>query len=186
MIASIFHQKARRWMTRYFNGDLSVKRAEWLRAHVTACPECRSIFLLLSQSEATLPDSSTRRHERMEAALFGGPARPSPIMQDTIGSFRWMRVAMGGALSVAMILLFFIPLHFKPHENDFREKGSAAANLSQGIDIHVYHRLQNQGLFPTKDRIVADQPLAFAYSHLGDHSLKYLLLFGVDELGNIY
>jgi len=184
------HRRARRWLSLHFQKLLSACQEEKLWAHLQSCRSCQTLYEVYLVTEGKGPNAAKARRERLAQAIFGKSLdRPKihgdlNILQDIFSKPLWV----GGLASVIIVFFLAMPLasYFHSRPGQFREKASPAPRLSQYVSMMVIRRVEKNHYKPAKQSIRQDEPLIFLYSNQSALPLKYIFIFGLDELYNVY
>lgn len=162
----------RRHVDAHFAGTIGPEDERAMRAHIGDCEPCRARYrrqLVLVQLDPQAPKVEWRL-----ARGLGLRATPeTPLGQ------RWAWMATGIVALAAAALLYVRA----SHRDDFAARGGVPTGVPSGNGLHVY-RVAEGGPSPAVDAVLRDGELAFAYEN--DGHKRYLMIFGVDDLGKVY
>lgn len=165
-------------------GLLDPEPAAALRAHLDRCASCRARHAsMLAMARNLAPDAG----EFEDAHLVGDvmqairTAKVRSRAPRVIGRWLWAPIL---AASAAAVLLIAKP--FSPDRQDgFAVRGGMAASPDRWVSIEIF-RASGAGYRRVIDRIAPQDALAFAYSNRGDEGYRHLMIFAVDETGEIF
>jgi hypothetical protein len=173
-------------LLQFIEGDVSQLRAREIAAHLEGCAHCTAqIGSLRSTIDALATDSE--EHEGLDlvpsihrAIAQGGrpPARSGrPHLSRRPVVVAVMSLAAAAALVVAVL----------PREGDeFRRKGNVAgASTAAGAGIKPYV-VRGSEAAPLANRLSPEDALLFAYSNSGEAAFSYLMIFALDERGEVF
>jgi hypothetical protein len=171
----------RRAVAAHFAGRIDAAEERRLRVHLPECPDCRRFYgraLILSGADPRAPGI----RERLARGL-GLPGARGAGGAGARGSARrrswWLAPALAG-LALVMVKLV-APVTPRPYPDPSARGAGAAA--APGL---LVYRIPPHGTPRAIERgpIGGDDELAFAYSNPG--AWPYLLVFAVDEHGQVY
>ena len=177
------HARSHRWLVLHFQGLLPLRKEKKLWRHLAQCQECQALHMTLTLAEKEGLESTMLRHQRLEKAIFG----PAPEARPLEHVYSWKMFAGAGVAVCAAVLLTwsFLPSLSRP-TREFREKGSSVVDYSRFVSLSIYRHLSEGEFEPVNDQVVRGEGLAFGYSNLAEAGFDRLMLFGVDELYNVY
>jgi hypothetical protein len=168
----------------YVEGELGVSEARAIEAATAGSEELRAELERLRQLRLALGTvdeevAATDLVPRVREAI----AREAPPTRGTGGgSFRFAFALVGGGLacSAAVVLVLFA------RPDDFRAKGGATVEEDAWVGIHVLRARESGQPVRAEGALSASDALVFAYSNAGPHPFSHLLIFGVDERGEVH
>jgi hypothetical protein len=163
----------------HFAGRIDAAEERRLRVHLPECPGCRRFYgraLILSSADPAAPGARARLAQGLglRGARRAGARRRARALS-------WGLVPALAGLALVLVVKLVTPVRPAPDpEPSARGPGATAAAA-----LLVY-RIPPRGAPRAIEReaIGADDELAFAYSNPG--GWPYLLVFAVDEHGQIY
>jgi hypothetical protein len=164
------HEQSRRAIADHFAGRAEPRAEARMRAHLPTCARCKHRYnrhLLL----ASLTPGAPTWEQRLACGLGLRlrPARPF-----------WSNARFLVAAAIPLILL--IAHVRRTPTDDLRARGNAAAiEAAQSLSIY---RLGSGTLVLADNWIARGDALAFAYANPAGR--KYVMIFGVDEHGDVY
>jgi len=190
MLQKLKHILYRRWLSQYFEGELSPKRSNAILIHIKGCSRCRTLFRFLEESlspnDHQLLDLRQKRLAKMLFSEENLSQDPTKSIQCEVSFF--YRIRKPVFITAALLGLFGIGLQSMHWVNDseFREKSNQLLKPEAQVRFSVFSRNQHGKLEKQAPIIRNNQALAFAYTNSGQNPYKHLLLFGVDENYIIY
>lgn len=147
----------------HFQGAISPADERRMRTHVTDCESCRTRYRR-RQIFASLDPNALSAEERIGRGLgFTKPAR------------RFALPVVAAALALAAVLFLVV----RPHDDGFIPRGNVLPQQS----VSVY-RVGDHTLLSASGSLRHDDELAFSY--VNDKKKPYVMIFGVDEKGQVY
>lgn len=172
MTATI-HTTTRRQVDEHFARRTTPEHERAMREHLVTCDACRGYYERHLLLERLTPSAPSPR-ERIGRSL-GLRAPPAPSTR----RWSWAALSLAGATAVAL-LVSREPI---PNAPEFVARGVLHADAAHA-DVHVFEVRHDGSAFPLDETMDASSGLAFAYRN--PEGARYLLVFGVDELDNVY
>jgi len=159
---------------RHFRGEIRPDDERELRRHLESCEACRRSYERRRAASRFMPNSVDAR-TRIGIGLGILPAK------------KRIRVPMAAALGATAALALLICLGVQPWSGGgFVPRGTKSGALVHNAPARlvVFRMGAGNGAFVAGEEIAADDELAFAYENRAGK--KWLLVFGVDDLGHVY
>jgi hypothetical protein len=192
-------------LARYVAGDLSPERANEFEHHVARCDRCAKQFEELAAATSRLaPDvcefDDPAFADDVMTLIKLGRAKPGRTVE-VRSDLRW-RWALASAVAAVLVISFvaLLPLIWQtgqqsgtavsvlapqPDESGFQARGVTGEQPDRWVSLHVY-RASPKGYIPVEERLATDDALAFAYEDRSPEPYRYLMVFAVDESGEVF
>jgi hypothetical protein len=163
--------KMRSAIDEHFAGRITPAAERALREHLPTCPECREYYHR-HQILSDLDPEGLDPRQRLARGLGLKPRRRSLVFIAA--------PALAAAAVIALLVILWPGAH--PAENGLVSRGGPAESIPARLE--VYRVRPGDPPERVRDEINATDELAFAYENRAGK--KRLMVFGVDESGNIY
>lgn len=178
---------------RLFAGQLSVERTELLQVHFERCAQCASRRDEIGTMAARIqhdPDEFEDPAAIDEVLALVRMGKVEPV-ETTARARSWWRawqtwlVVPATAAATALFIILFWPPAATPGADGFMARGKVAIDLDRWVSLQVF-RATDHGYMQVRDVVSIDDALAFAYLNRSVDQLRYLMVFGVDDRGDIF
>lgn len=189
------------WVEGHFTQRITPADEERLRAHLgtaaDGCATCRDRYareLLLERLDPRRRDPQTRLGLALGVSSPGPLSSPgqrgesaAPLRRGLLGRGLALAVALTAGVLLASLLL--LRLSSQPGGDQARPGFAARGQqidggTSRAAELMIYRVGKGRRIAAAQDKIAIDDALAFAYRNPAKH--EYLLVFGVDETGQVY
>jgi hypothetical protein len=172
-------------LARYLVGEVTRSRAEEIDEHLASCAVCRAeldeMREMVGRIGTTTEDIEQKDYlSEVRGRIERGDQAPERRRR------RWPVIAVAGAVVVALVVAGVILL--RPADDEFRVKSDDPRILEQDrwAGIRAF-RLEASGApVSLGDRLKKGEYLVFTYTNLGEKPYDYLMIFAVDERGEVY
>jgi hypothetical protein len=122
----------------------------------------------------------------MDLIRLGRAERPEPTPRISIfKAWQTWVLLPATAVATAAVMLVVTPRLGEKESGDFQSRGAGTRELDQWVSIQAF-RGTADGYEEVRDRIAPDDALAFTYRNRPDSRFRFLMVFGVDEVGRVY
>lgn len=187
------HWRCARWISDHFAGRLPSSLDEPMRKHIRQCEECRVRYDLHLAAEGTGGEGAKRRHERLARAVLGSAAASPDAEASTEQprgpdrpTWSWSALSLErrsallvGLAAIVLAVLFYSP--DPPHEREFVSRGGASCTGQVALWSYVGPTRLAPG-----SSIRQGEQIRFVYRNLSGGKLNRLMIFAVDEQGEVH
>ncbi len=179
----------------YLEGELPQSSSEQLAADLKSSPTAQKDLeeYRALMADLALPNSQYEKvniYPQVRRSLAHTPAQERPWL------FHWqVFLSASVALIVGMLMGGLLPIFKAPHkksvlvdEDTIRAKSAGAEmdETNRWINIETFHVGQDGQPRPLKRQFSHSDGLLFAYSNVGPRPYSFLMIFAVDQTGNLF
>lgn len=174
-------------LAKYLVGEVTRSQAEEVEEHLAACAVCRAELEDMREMVGRIgkPTEDIEQKDYL-SEVHGRIERGDRAIEPR--RRRWPLIAVAGAVVAALVVAGFILLRPTDADEEFRVKADDPRILEQDrwAGIRAF-RLEASGAPASLgDRLEKGEYLIFTYTNLGEKPYGFLMIFAVDESGEVY
>jgi hypothetical protein len=168
------HDDLRRLVDGHFSKGLSPSKEARLRAHLPACPDCRTAYEAYQAAERLDPRAQEPR-QRLATAL----GLPSESKWSRRRSVRWTLATVSAVGAMALLLM----VTSRTQTGDGMVARGKSIENAESLEVAVFRVKGEWESMRVNDAVSPSDELAFAYrNELGK---AYLMIFAIDGAGQV-
>lgn len=180
-------------VTRHMAGELSPEQAAAVEEHFARCERCaklRDEMVAMAARLAPDPqefDDPDLAGEVMTIIKLGRAEPDRAPLSRPRGYRTWLLapVAAAAVLALAVVAMDLWPIQHREDGLQFQARGGGEERPDRWVSLRVF-RAQDTGYRPVLHRLAPDDTLAFAYEDRSPQRYGYLMVFAVDERGEVF
>jgi hypothetical protein len=174
-------------LAKYLVGEVTRSRAEEMEEHLASCAACRAELEEMREMVGRI-GAPTENNEQKDylSEVRGRIERGEEASRGR--RRRWPLIAVGGAVVVALVMAGVFLLRPADADDEFRVKDDDPRILEQDrwVGIRAFRMEASGAPASLGDRLKQSEYLIFTYTNLGEKPYGYLMIFAVDENGEVY